>query len=257
MNIWIYHNFNGDYNFLFMALIIPNWKLYLMFYTFLEHNNYFLMALWFSLHGIALDCCEDVLFVLFSVITQWQWWRELMTVINLWQHSSAAIFSVAKTTCSLHWPKSSGFYFLCDLWSFSFWPLFQGFFLWPLCSHCHRVSFYWTWFFKVKTDATKTMTNLWSLLYDFSMTNLWSLIYDFLMTNLWSLLYDFFMTNLWSLIMWLAQLDDQRLVTRWTFLIDVQWSIFSFSVAKATLNNNLWHIYFSDAIMCVHSVVWC
>ena len=106
-------------------------------------------------------------------------------------------------------------------------------------------------FLKLKTDATKTMTNLWSLLYDFSMTNLWSLIYDFLMTNLWSLLYDFFMTNLWSLIMWLAQFDDRRLVTRWTFLIDVQWSIFSFSVAKATLNNNLWHIYFSDAIICV------
>jgi len=94
-------------------------------------------------------------------------------------------------------------------------------------------------FLKLKTDATKTMTNLWSLLHDFSMTNLWSLIYDF------------FMTNLWSLIMWLAQLDDRRLVTRWTFLIDVQWSIFSFSVAKATLNNNLWHIYFSDAIICV------
>jgi len=252
MNIWIYHNFNGDYNFLFMALIIPNWKLYLMFYTFLEHNNYFLMALWFSLHGIALDCCEDVLFVLFSVITQWQWWRELMTVINLWQHSSAAIFSVAKTTCSLHWPKSSGFYFLCDL---------SGFFLSDLY---FKVSFYDLYvliaigfhftghdFLKLKTDATKTMTNLWSLLYDFSMTNLWSLIYDFLMTNLWSLLYDFFMTNLWSLIMWLAQLDDRRLVTRWTFLIDVQWSIFSFSVAKATLNNNLWHIYFSDAIICV------
>jgi len=44
-------------------------------------------------------------------------------------------------------------------------------------------------FLKLKTDATKTMTNLWSLLYDFSMTNLWSLIYDFLMTNLWSLIY--------------------------------------------------------------------
>jgi len=113
-------------------------------------------------------------------------------------------------------------------------------------------------FLKLKTDATKTMTNLWSLLYDFSMTNLWSLIYDFLMTNLWSLLYDFFMTNLWSLIMWLAQLDNQRLV-KWLTSIShwCSWSIFSFSVAKATLNNNLWHIYFSDAIMCVHSVVWC
>jgi len=194
MNIWIYHNFNGDYYFLFMALIIPNWKLCLMFYTFLEHNDYFLMALWFSLHGIALDCCEDVLFVLFSVITQWQWWRELMTVINLWQHSSAAIFSVAKTTCSLHWPKSSGFYFLCDLWSFSFWPLFQGFFLWPLCSHCHRVPFYWTWFFKVKNRCYKNydqsmVSSLW-LLNDQSMVSyLWLLNDQSMVSSLW-LLYD-------------------------------------------------------------------
>jgi len=162
MNIWIYHNFNGDYYFLFMALIIPNWKLYLMFYTFLEHNNYFLMALWFSLHGIALDCCEDVLFVLFSVITQWQWWRELMTVINLWQHSSAAIFFSCKSNMFFAltlifrflfslWPQWV-FFFLTSISRFLFYDLYVliaiGFHFYDLyvLSHCHRVPFFWPLF---------------------------------------------------------------------------------------------------------------
>jgi len=160
---------------------------------------------------------------------------------------------------SIFFVTSVGFFFLTSISRFLFYDLYVliaiGFhfydlyvlshchrvpFFWPLCSHCHRVPFTGHDFFKLKTDATKTMTNLWSLLHDFSMTNLWSLIYDF------------FMTNLWSLIMWLAQLDNQRLV-KWLTSIShwCSWSIFSFSVAKATLNNNLWHIYFSDAIICV------
>ena len=145
---------------------------------------------------------------------------------------------------SIFFVTSVGFFFLTSISRFLFYDLYV----------LIAIGFHFTGhdFLKLKTDATKTMTNLWSLLYDFSMTNLWSLIYDFLMTNLWSLLYDFFMTNLWSLIMWLAQLDNQRLV-KWLTSIShwCSWSIFLFSVAKATLNNNLWHIYFSDAIICV------
>jgi len=192
MNIWIYHNFNGDYNFLFMALIIPNWKLYLMFYTFLEHNNYFLMALWFSLHGIALDCCEDVLFVLFSVITQWQWWRELMTVINLWQHSSAAIFFQLQKqhVLCVDLNIQVSIFFLTSVVLF-FWPFKVPFSLWPQQGFL---------FHDLYVLIAIGFLLLWPIYGLFFMTSLWPIYGLFFMTNLWPLIYDFFMTNLWPLI---------------------------------------------------------
>jgi len=157
-----------------------------MFYPFLEHKNYFLMA--FSICKVTLECHEDVVFVLFSAISVC---HSLMTTQHLcWLQ----LFSCKSNMCSLLTYKVR---------TFLFWPQ-------------------------------------WSFLFDLNgLFFLTSMVFSF--WPQWSFLFD--LNGLF--FMWLAQLDNHP------FLYWSLWSIFSFSVAQATLNNILCHIFIFPDGVCV------
>jgi len=137
-----------------------------MFYVFLEHKNYFLMA--FSFCKVTLECHEDVLFVLFSasllqlfscksnMFFCWPTWSELFLCdLN-------GLFFVTSMVFSL-WPPWS---FLCDLNGlflfdlnglFNFWPQWSFFLMWlaqldnhPLLSLIFRIKIL---FFSCKSNT--------------------------------------------------------------------------------------------------------